>query len=98
MGVYNLPDFGECYEEYLKHFVLPSDLSNIRRSFDHFFLYHKLRVQLQSTFHPSMVMPSQVVQAKPPSNKYPYGCCDAVLMNLGENGMYSHESWEYTNE
>jgi len=98
IGLYNLPDFSECYGEYLKHFVSPSNLSCIWHSFNHFFLYHKLRMQLRSTFHPSMVMPSQVVQAKPPSNEYPYRCCDAVLISSGDNGMYSHESWKCTNE
>ena len=98
IGLYNLPDFSKCYGKYLKHFVSPSDLSHIWHSFDHFFLYHKLHMQLRSTFHPSMVMPSQVVQAKPLSNEYPYGCCDAVLISSRDNGMYSHELWKCINE
>ncbi|KAG9317047.1 hypothetical protein JVU11DRAFT_1233 [Chiua virens] len=98
MSLYNLLDFCKCYDQYLKQFVSPSNISRIRHSFDDFFLHHKLCMQLQSTFQPLMIMPSQTVQAKPPSNEYPDRCCDAVLISLGENSVCSHESWKYTDK
>lgn len=46
MGIYKLLDFSQCYETYLKHFVSLSDLLWIYHSFNFFFLYHKLCMQL----------------------------------------------------
>ena len=45
-------------------------------------IWHKFQVQLYSNFQSSLIMPSQVVQAYPPSNLFPFGNCNVVLLDL----------------
>ena len=81
---YHLPDLKLRYQNFLdSHTQDP----RILRAFDRFAIWEKFRVQLISTFHPSLILPSQVVQAKPPAEDFPLGCCDAVLVSPGEDGM-----------
>ncbi|KAG2140491.1 uncharacterized protein EDB93DRAFT_1241855 [Suillus bovinus] len=47
----------------------------------HFHVWHKFRLQLHSAFQPRVIMPSQVVQAYPPTNGFPFGNCNAVLID-----------------
>ena len=42
--------------------------------------WNKFRIQLHSSFRTCYIDKSQVVQAYPPSTKYPYGHCNAVLL------------------
>ncbi|KAI5984295.1 hypothetical protein EDD15DRAFT_2177408, partial [Pisolithus albus] len=42
----------------------------------------KFRIQMHSWLRPLTVLPSQQVQALPPSKEYPYGKCDTVLARL----------------
>ncbi|KAG1781688.1 hypothetical protein EV702DRAFT_1177394 [Suillus placidus] len=52
-----------------------------------FQVWHKFRLQLHSAFQPRVIMPSRVVQAYPPSNNFPLGNCDTVLIDaMGING------------
>ncbi|KAG6369429.1 hypothetical protein JVT61DRAFT_14884 [Boletus reticuloceps] len=44
-------------------------------------VWHKFRVQLHSNFQSSVIMPSQVVQARPPGDLFPHGNCDVVLLD-----------------
>ncbi|KAG2128056.1 uncharacterized protein EDB93DRAFT_1243610 [Suillus bovinus] len=41
--------------------------------------WNKFQLQLHSIFCSQMIMPSQVVQAAPPSGKFPMGNCDAMI-------------------
>ncbi|KIM53499.1 hypothetical protein SCLCIDRAFT_31845 [Scleroderma citrinum Foug A] len=43
--------------------------------------WNKFRIQTHSSFHSCFVNKSQVVQAHPPSDEYPLGYCDAVLLH-----------------
>ncbi|KAG1753235.1 hypothetical protein EDB19DRAFT_1892662 [Suillus lakei] len=45
-----------------------------------FNIWFKFCIQLHSTFHDCTIMPSQVVQAEPPSEQFPHGHCDVVLV------------------
>ncbi|KAG1800872.1 uncharacterized protein HD556DRAFT_1430227 [Suillus plorans] len=49
-------------------------------------VWNKFRIQLHSMLCPRLVMPSQQVQAYPPSTNYPRGNCDAVLLQMHSEG------------
>ncbi|KAG2136941.1 uncharacterized protein EDB93DRAFT_1242301 [Suillus bovinus] len=44
--------------------------------------WNKFRLQLHSVFHLWLIMPSQVIQAAPPSQTFPLGNYDAVIMQV----------------
>ncbi|KAG1828797.1 hypothetical protein EV424DRAFT_1470990 [Suillus variegatus] len=52
-------------------------------------VWNKFCIQLHLTLHPHLVMPSQQVQAYPPSTNYPRGNCDAVLLQMHSEGEES---------
>ena len=56
----------------------------------------KFRIQLQSRLRPGDLMPSQQVQALPPSNEHPFGKCDVVLVRSGPNSKTLGESSSQT--
>ncbi|KAG2352440.1 hypothetical protein BDR07DRAFT_1384263 [Suillus spraguei] len=47
-------------------------------------IWSKFRIQLHSTFRPSIIMPSQAVQAEPPSDTFPSGNCDAIFLDTDQ--------------
>lgn len=53
--------------------------------------WNKFRIQTHSSFRLCFMNKSQVVQAHPPSDKYPLGYCDAVLLHRPGDvyGMFS---------
>ncbi|KAG1741632.1 hypothetical protein EDB19DRAFT_1895054 [Suillus lakei] len=49
--------------------------------------WNKFRLQFHSAFQRHIIMPSRVVQAYPPSDTFPFGNCDTVLIDaMGING------------
>ena len=53
-------------------------------------VWNKFRLQLHSAFQQRVIMPSRVVQAYPPSDTFPFGNCDTVLIDaMGINGKMS---------
>ena len=50
--------------------------------------WNKFHIQLHSSFRTRYIDKSQVVQAYPPSTKYPYGHCDAVLLRRPGDGIF----------
>ncbi|KAG0694422.1 hypothetical protein DFH29DRAFT_1006335 [Suillus ampliporus] len=54
--------------------------------------WNKFHLQLHSELHPRLVMPSQQVQAYPPSTNYPHGNCDTVLLRAQGEGQISMSS------
>ncbi|KIM66385.1 hypothetical protein SCLCIDRAFT_110592 [Scleroderma citrinum Foug A] len=80
---YHLSDFEAHYLEFLQ---LHSYDTQIYPAFNSIALWYKLRVQLHSTFHSAQIMPSQAVQAAPPSQEFPYRCCDAILITPPNDG------------
>lgn len=80
---YHLPDFELHYRNFFNSHTQDAQLI---RAFDSFAVWDKFRVQLLSTFRPSLILPSQVVQAKPPAEDFPLGCCDVVLVSPREAG------------
>ncbi|KAI5999784.1 hypothetical protein F5J12DRAFT_906677 [Pisolithus orientalis] len=73
---YQLPYSQDHYLEFLQSHSL--DLQFDICTFNHIAVWHKLHVQLHSTFHDSMILPSQVVQALHPSQDFLYGCYDIL--------------------
>ncbi|KAG1753656.1 uncharacterized protein EDB91DRAFT_1234095 [Suillus paluster] len=59
-----------------------TDLQSLYSLPDFVRTWNKFRLQLLSTFQSRVVMLSQIVQAFPPSDTFPLGNCDAVLMQL----------------
>jgi len=49
-------------------------------------LWNKFRIQLHSSFRSCYINRSQVVQALPPSDCHPLGCCNVVLLSWPEGG------------
>ncbi|KAG2122975.1 hypothetical protein BD769DRAFT_1359974 [Suillus cothurnatus] len=85
---YILPDFDRS----LTDFVARSSLSSGEHTrwdpqYGRFQVWNKFRLQLHSAFQQRVIMPSRVVQAYPPSDEFPLGNCDTVLIDaMGING------------
>ena len=84
---YCLHDLEARYFDFLRLRLHPDDIELALRTFNCIALWNKFRIQLHSTFCPSKLLPSQVVQTKPPSEDFPYGCCDVVLISPPDGGM-----------
>ncbi|KAG6372042.1 hypothetical protein JVT61DRAFT_8748 [Boletus reticuloceps] len=52
---------------------------------DNVAVWNKFRLQLHSSFRLRFINRSQVVQAFPPSDRHPLGCCDAVLLSRSDS-------------
>ncbi|KAG1870896.1 hypothetical protein F4604DRAFT_2017171 [Suillus subluteus] len=85
---YALPDF-DCM---LADFITRSSTSSGKHTrwnprYGRYQAWNKFRLQLHSAFQQHVIMPSRVVQAYPPSNNFPLGNCDTVLIDaMGING------------
>ncbi|KAG1836104.1 hypothetical protein F4604DRAFT_1943642 [Suillus subluteus] len=80
-SLYGVRDFLEIFGTFLMtsgHADLYAPLCQL--VFDVWFKFH---IQLHSTFQERTIMPSQVVQAESPSEQFPRGHCDVVL--IGES-------------
>ncbi|KAG1802450.1 uncharacterized protein BJ212DRAFT_1220211, partial [Suillus subaureus] len=78
---YALPNF-DCS---LVDFVAQSSLSSGKHTcwdpkYGHYQVWNKFWLQLHSAFQQRIIMPSRVVQAYPPSNDFPLGNCNTVLI------------------
>ncbi|KAG2155027.1 uncharacterized protein EDB93DRAFT_1239317 [Suillus bovinus] len=74
--LYQLPSFPDQLRSFIEHVNGPGP---------HFQtcllkVWNKFCLQLHSDLRPCLVMPSQQVQAYPPSQAYPLGNCDVVLL------------------
>ncbi|KIN99344.1 hypothetical protein M404DRAFT_30586 [Pisolithus tinctorius Marx 270] len=76
VDTYNLPDFPVLLCAYIDAFP-----GNHSRLHGHLLKgWRKFRLQLQSRLYPRNLLPSQQVQALPPSTEHPLGKCDAMLV------------------
>ncbi|KAG1867751.1 hypothetical protein F4604DRAFT_1881626 [Suillus subluteus] len=92
--LYRLPNFPNQLRSFIK-FVNGSE-----SHFQNHLLkvWYKFRLQLHSDLRPRLVMPSQQVQAYPPSEAYPLGNCDVVLLwtqNDGEHQIFRYRCGTY---
>ncbi|KAG1907062.1 uncharacterized protein F5891DRAFT_940310 [Suillus fuscotomentosus] len=77
--LYQLPDFPLTLRSFIES-VNPTLATRFQNQLLN--VWNKFRIQLHSMLRPRLVMPSQQVQAYPPSTNYPRGNCDAVLLQM----------------
>ncbi|KAG1895780.1 uncharacterized protein F5891DRAFT_1130491 [Suillus fuscotomentosus] len=79
---YTLPDFDHMLTDFIHRSSLASDEHTCwDPKYGHFQVWNRFRLQLHSAFQPRVIMPSRVVQAYPPSNDFPLGNCDTILID-----------------
>ncbi|KAG2033349.1 hypothetical protein BDR03DRAFT_935693 [Suillus americanus] len=83
--LYNIVDFLQALHHY---FTIHNhgDL-NMQSSQVLFSAWFKFHIQLYSAFHECTIMPSQLLQAKPPSSKFSYGHCNTVLIQNNRSSV-----------
>ncbi|KAG2043528.1 hypothetical protein BDR03DRAFT_851704, partial [Suillus americanus] len=86
---YSLLDFNHVLSRFIDQLSLST---GEHTCWDHrygcFRTWNKFRLQLHSAFQSRVIMPSRVVQAYPPSDAFPLGNCDTVLINvMGDDGQ-----------
>ncbi|KAG2036691.1 hypothetical protein BDR03DRAFT_934343 [Suillus americanus] len=79
MHTYGLPDLCHKVTEYIQSQNTFSDMQMMSKG-----IWSKVCIQLHSTFCPSIIMPSQAVQAQPPSDTFPYRNCDAMFLDMDQ--------------
>ncbi|KAG1872583.1 hypothetical protein C8R48DRAFT_769988 [Suillus tomentosus] len=79
---YALPDFDRALADFVTRSSMSGD-ENTRwdPKYGRYQAWNKFRLQLHSAFQQRVIMPSRVVQAYPPSDDYPLGNCDTVLVD-----------------
>ncbi|KAG2131511.1 hypothetical protein BD769DRAFT_1627765 [Suillus cothurnatus] len=83
---YLLPDFDIALEDFIHWSAGEHALWNAR--YGRFCTWNKFRLRLHSAFQPRIIMPSRVIQAYPPSDDFPLGNCDTVLVDtMGDDGQ-----------
>lgn len=79
---YSLPDFDHALADFIHRSSLASgEYTRWDPKYGRFQGWNKFRLQLHSVFQSRVIMPSRVVQAYPPSNEFPFGNCDTVLIS-----------------
>lgn len=90
--LYQLLDFPQEFHSFIEGSINPALTTRFQSCLLN--VWNKFHLQLHSTLRPCLVMPSQQVQAYPPSPTYPHGNCDTVLLWMhsdGEEGENSDE-------
>ncbi|KAG2361131.1 hypothetical protein BDR07DRAFT_1486222 [Suillus spraguei] len=82
MHTYGLPDLCHKVTEYIQRYA--DDAEGCLWMFSTIKIWSKFRIQLHSTFRPSINMPSQAVQAEPPSDTFPSRNCDAIFLDTDQ--------------
>ncbi|KAG2370253.1 hypothetical protein BDR07DRAFT_1503414 [Suillus spraguei] len=82
MRTYGLPDLRHKVTDYIQQYA--DDVEGCFQMFSTIKIWSKFRIQLHSTFRPSIIMPSQAVQAEPPSDTFPSGNCDAIFLDMDQ--------------
>ncbi|KAG2121046.1 uncharacterized protein F5147DRAFT_741881 [Suillus discolor] len=83
---YALLDFNRALADFICRSSLASgEQSCLDPKSGCFHVWHKFRLQLHSAFQPRIIMPSRVVQAYPPSDNFPLGNCNTVLIDAMAN-------------
>ncbi|KAI6095783.1 hypothetical protein EDD17DRAFT_1774437 [Pisolithus thermaeus] len=75
-NLYALPDLTTRLNEYVARHRESTTSSPTPQVFDEIAVWYKFCIQQYLTCRPSVIMPSQVVQAQPPSSDFPFGNCD----------------------
>jgi len=78
--LYTLPDFGRLLSDYIAKASNGQPATSWSCDRGRVKTWNKFRLQLRSVFRSRLIMPSQVIQAGPPSQIFPLGNCDAVIV------------------
>jgi hypothetical protein len=78
--LYTLPDFGRLLSDYIAKASNGQPAMSWSCDRGHVKTWNKFQLQLHSVFRSHLIMPSQVIQAGLPSQIFPLGNCDAVIM------------------
>ncbi|KAG1765674.1 hypothetical protein EDD22DRAFT_1014434 [Suillus occidentalis] len=86
---YSLPDFDIALSSFIRHSSQSTGEDTLWDGrHGRFSTWNKFRLQLRSSFQPRIIMPSRVIQAYPPSDIFPFGNCDTVLVDtMGDDGQ-----------
>ncbi|KAG1759913.1 hypothetical protein EDD22DRAFT_781898, partial [Suillus occidentalis] len=88
---FSLVDFDDAISQFINQLALSTGkYTRWDYRYGHFCTWNKFRLQLHSAFQPQVIMPSRVIQAYPPSDAFPLGNCDTVLINITEQFSASH--------
>ncbi|KAG1842449.1 hypothetical protein C8R48DRAFT_679004 [Suillus tomentosus] len=80
---YSLVNFNRALSQFINQLsLLTGEHTRWDYKYGRFCAWNKFRLQLHSAFQPRVIMPSRVIQAYPPSDAFPLGNCDAVLINV----------------
>ncbi|KAG1889042.1 uncharacterized protein F5891DRAFT_1131885 [Suillus fuscotomentosus] len=80
---YSLVNFNRALSQFINQLsLLTGEHTRWDHKYGRFCAWNKFRLQLHSAFQPRVIMPSRVIQAYPPSDAFPLGNCDAVLINV----------------
>ncbi|KAH7921465.1 hypothetical protein BV22DRAFT_1107182 [Leucogyrophana mollusca] len=88
---YQIEDFRTALGDYIDDHANanPREFNHWNPNHGYLRVWYKFRIQLRSVLKPRSIMPSQLVQAYPPSGAFPRGNCDAVLVQgLQSNGQH----------
>jgi len=85
---YSLPDFERALTDFVRRSSQSiQEYTSWDPRYGRFRTWNKFRLQLHSAFQPRVIMPSRVVQAYPPTDEFPFGNCDTVLIDtIGDSG------------
>ncbi|KAG1857135.1 hypothetical protein F4604DRAFT_1883077 [Suillus subluteus] len=85
---YTLPDFAAALTEYISKASQGAPITSWTCQGGSVRTWNKFRIQLLSNFQSQIIMPSQVVQSYPPSEAFPFGNCDTVLVQLPASNVH----------
>ncbi|KAG1896381.1 uncharacterized protein F5891DRAFT_958756 [Suillus fuscotomentosus] len=88
---YSLPDFDIMLTDFMHRSSQSMGEHSLWDSkYGRLSTWNKFRLQLRSAFQPRIIMPSRVIQAYPPSEDFPFGNCDTVLIEtMRDDGQTS---------
>jgi hypothetical protein len=96
MKKFNLPDLRGAFADFLQHGGSNPSLMRGRRiadadtelPFDYIQIWTKLQVQNHAYYAPHNVLPSQTVNASPPSGSWTCGHSDVILVNIDPSQVW----------
>jgi hypothetical protein len=90
---FSLVDFNDAISQFINRLALSTgEYTRWDYRYGRFCTWNKFRLQLHSAFQPRVIMPSRVIQAYPPSDAFPLGNCDTVLINITSDDGQSSKS------
>ena len=92
--LYELPDFRPAIADYLDRHTLDfthtiggrhQSAPDCQLPFNRIQIWHKMRIQLRSSYDSKTLLPSQCLHASPANSKWPFGRYDHVIISSDGN-------------